>query len=207
MPSEDAARNLAPRNGAFWVYLAAVGAAGIVLITVTLMGLTAHDFRLMGGSFIAVAALLVLCELRPLVTAGSPDANGVSVSTAFVFALLIHWGLGVALLMQTIATILADAVRQKVVWRTSFNVGQQALSFGAAAAVLWVFGQHATTTNPMSVDGPQLPGLVIAGIVYFFVNNALVSEALALRNRSGFRAEFFSNWAYQVGANGALLGL
>jgi diguanylate cyclase (GGDEF)-like protein len=207
MPSGDEARNHAPRSMAFWTYLGVITSVGITVVATLLMRLGGHDFTVMGSAFVVVAALLLLCELRPLMTAGSPDANGVSISTAFVFALLIHWGLGVALLMQTIATILADAVRQKVVWRTSFNVGQQALSFGAAAAVLWVFGQHATTTNPMSVDGPQLPGLVIAGVVYFFVNNALVSEALALRNRSGFRAEFFSNWAYQVGANGALLGL
>src|SRR4051812_22532348 len=175
MPSEDAARNLAPRNGAFWVYLAAVGAAGIVLITVTLMGLTTHDFRLMGGSFVAVAALLVLCELRPLMTAGSPDQNGVSISTAFVFALLIHWGLGVALLLQTVATILADAVRRKAPWRTGFNVGQYALSFAAAWSVLWVFGHHPSPTHAMTVNGGVLPVIVLAGTVYFFVNNAFVS--------------------------------
>jgi hypothetical protein len=127
-------------------------------------------------------------------------------STAFVFALLIHWGLAVALLMQTIATILADTVRQKAAWRTAFNVGQQALSFGAAWAVLWVFHQDASPFAPFTVDGKKLVGLVIAGLFYFLVNNGLVSQALALRNRTTFRAEFFSNWGYQVAANGALLG-
>ena len=207
MPSGDEARNHAPRSVPFWAYLGVVSGAGIGLVAGWLMGLTGHDFSVMGSSFVVVATLLLLCELRPLMTAGSPDANGVTTSTAFVFALLIHWGLAVALMMQTIATILADAMRQKAAWRTAFNVGQQALSFTAASAVLWIFGQHATPTHPLTVDGAQLPGLVIAGLVYFFVNNGLVSEALALRNRSGFRAEFFSNWAYQVGANGALLGL
>ena len=204
---QDQARNHAPRSMPFWAYLGVATTAGVSLVIVSLMRLGGHDFSVMGSSFVVVASLLLLCELRPLMTAGSPDANGVSTSTAFVFALLIHWGLGVALLMQTIATILADAVRQKAAWRTAFNVGQQSLSFGAASAVLWVFGLQATPIKPMTVDGAALPGLVVAGVVYFLVNNGLVSEALALRNRSGFRPELFRNWAYQVGANGALLGL
>ena len=81
---------------------------GLLITAGVLSHLTGADFELMGGAFYVAAGLLVLLELRPLVTAGSPDANGVSTSTAFVFALLLHWGLGPALLMMTIATILAD---------------------------------------------------------------------------------------------------
>jgi diguanylate cyclase (GGDEF)-like protein len=207
MPSEAEARNVAPRNGAFWVYLSTVTAAGIALITVMLMRLTAHDFVLLGGSFVVVAALLVFSELRPLMTAGSPDQNGISISTAFVFALLIHFGLGVALLMQTVATILADAVRQKAPWRTAFNIGQYALSFTAAWSVLAVFNHHPSPSHAMSVDGGILPVIALAGTVYFFVNNFFVSQALALRNRTPLREEFSDNWLYQVAATGALVGL
>ena len=207
MPTDDEARNIAPRNGAFWAYLALIALAGCGLIVTSLVRLTSHDFVVMGSSFVVVAALLVLTELRPLMTAGSPDANGVSMSTAFVFALLIHWGIGVALLMQTVATILADAVRQKAPWRTGFNLGQYAVSYGAAWSVLWAFGHHPTPTHPMTVDGGMLPALIVAGVVYFFVNNALVSQALALRNRTTFQEELFWHWAYQIGSTGALIGL
>ena len=207
MPSGDESRNHAPRSMPFWAYLSGVTAAGLAILVASLTGLGSHDFSAMGATFIVIATLLIVSELRPLMTAGSPDANGVSTSTAFVFALLIHWGLAVALLMQTIATILADAVRQKAAWRTAFNVGQQAISFSAAWVILWVFDQSASPTTPLSVSGKDLVGLVIAGLFYFLINNGLVSEALALRHRSGFRLEFFSNWAYQVAATGALLGL
>ncbi|MDQ1705115.1 MAG: hypothetical protein QOF18_1481 [Frankiaceae bacterium] len=207
MPSDDEARNLAPRNSAFWVYLSLTAAAGLTLIVAALTRLSGHDFLLMGGSFVAVAVLLVLGELRPLMTAGSPDANGVSISTAFVFALLIHWGLGVALLMMTVATILADAVRQKAPWRTAFNVGQYALSFAAAWSVLLIFGHHPSPQHPLTVTGGVLPAIVLSGVVYFVLNNAFVSQALALRNHSGLREEFFCNWGYQIGSTGALIGL
>src|SRR3954453_21895451 len=175
----DSSRNHAPSSGPFWAYLTIVTGAGVALIGSSLMRLTGHEFMLMGASFIVVASLLVLCELQPLVTAGSPDENGISTSTAFVFALLIHWGLGVALLMQTVATILADALRQKAPWRTAFNVGQYGLSFAAAGGVLLLFGDNPSPAHPLSVHGGSLPAIAFAGAAYFFVNNALVSGALS----------------------------
>ena len=209
MSTEDEARNLAPRRGApaFWTYIAAITTAGGALTALQLSGLTMHDFRLMGAAFLVVAALVVLGELRPLVTAGSPDENGVSTSTAFVFALLIHWGFAVALLIQTVAAIIADTARQKAPWRTAFNVAQYALSFGAAWATLWLFGVRPSPLHPLSVHPNDLPGILAAGVVFFFANNALVSEALVLHDHTTFRAQFFSEWRYQVASTGALLGL
>jgi diguanylate cyclase (GGDEF)-like protein len=191
----------------FWSYIGSVAAAGLALAATQLAGLNGHDFRIIGASFFAVAVLVVLGELRPLVTAGSPDANGVTTSTAFVFALLIHWGLAVALLMQTIAVILADAVRHKAPWRTAFNVAQYALSYGAAAAMLALCADHPSIVHPLRVHGLDLPGIVLAGVVFFLANDALVSGALMLHNHTSFKSEFFANWNYQVASTGALLGL
>jgi diguanylate cyclase (GGDEF)-like protein len=207
MPSEDESRNLAPRSGRFWSYLATATALGLALNVAMLAHLGMGDLQVMGGSFVVVAALLVLGELRPLVTAGSPDENGVSTSTAFVFALLLHWGLAVALLMMTVATILADTLRHKAPWRTAFNVAQYAISFGCASLTLRVLGHWPTPHHPMSVTGGQLPAIALAGVVWFFVNNALVSVALCLRHHSPFRDEFYDNWGYQVASTGALIGL
>jgi diguanylate cyclase (GGDEF)-like protein len=209
MSTEDEARNLAPRRGAstFWTYIGTATTLGLALVALQLTGLRGRDFELMGASFFAVALLLILGELRPLMTAGSPDANGVSTATTFVFALLIHWGLAVALLMQTVATIAADTIRQKAPWRTAFNVAQYAISYAAAAGVLWVFGRSAGPGSPGSVHGGDLVGFAFAGLVFFLVNNALVSGALMLHDHTSFRSEFFSDWSYQIASNGALLGL
>jgi diguanylate cyclase (GGDEF)-like protein len=207
MPSDDEARNLAPRNRSFWAYLGLVTALGLGLTGSVLLHLRAADLDLVGAAFYVAAGLLVLLELRPLVTAGSPDANGVSTSTVFVFALLLHWGLGAALLMMTIATILADVVRRKAPWRTAFNVGQFAVSYACAWAALAVLGLHPSPASPVSVAAGQLFPILVAGLVYFLVNNGLVSQALALRNGSSFRTEFYDNFGYQVASTGALIGL
>jgi diguanylate cyclase (GGDEF)-like protein len=209
MAVKDEARNLAPRRGAgaFWSYLGSVTAVGGALVGWELSGLTLHGFRLMGGGFIVLAILLVLGELRPLMTAGSPDSNGVSTSTAFVFALQIHWGLGVAVLMQTIAVLIADRTRRKVPWRTAFNVAQYGLSFAAAAVVLAGFGHDPTPTHPLAITSGELPGIVAAGVTFFLVNNLLVSGAVALHDHTRLRDQFFVGWGYQVFSTGALLGL
>ena len=207
MPSDDEARNLAPRNGGFWAYVGLVTLIGLGLTGSALLGLSGRDFELMGSAFYVAAGLLVILELRPLVTAGSPDANGVSTSTAFVFALLLHWGLGPALLMMTIATILADVARRKAPWRTAFNVAQFAVSYACAWQALSTLGLHPSPHSPVTVTAAQLPAILAAGVVYFLVNNGLVSQALALRNRSLLRSEFYDNFGYQIASTGALIGL
>jgi diguanylate cyclase (GGDEF)-like protein len=209
VPIEAEQRNIAPSRGArpFWTYLGTVSAVGLGIGAIVLSRLTVHDFTVMGTGFFGLAALLVVAELRPLVTAGSPDENGVTTSTAFVFALLLQWGLGVALLMQTIATIIADASRGKAPWRTAFNVAQYALSYTGAALVLAVFHRSATPAHPLELAGRDLPAVLLAGATYFFLNDAFVAKAVALRAQSSFRAEFFGDLGYQAASTGALLAL
>ncbi|HET6908488.1 MAG TPA: EAL domain-containing protein [Mycobacteriales bacterium] len=209
MSTQDEVQDLAPRRGApaFWTYVTVIVLTGGGLLVPSLLGLHGGDLRHMGTAFVVIAALVLVGELRPVVTAGSPDANGVSTSTAFVFALLLHWGLGVALLMQTVATIVADMVRHKAPWRTAFNVAQCALSYGAAALMLWLFGDLATPRHPLLFTGAELPAFALAGIVFFAINNGLVSGALALHDRSSLREKLFSDLSYQLFSSGALLGL
>src|SRR5688500_6726027 len=121
---------------AFTLYIATITAIGAVFTLDRLRDLQPGALRQMGPAFLMAAALLVVGELRPLFSAGTRDQNGVATSTTFVFALLLHWGLAVAILMQAVATVVADRTNGKAWWRTGFNVAQYSLSYGAAAAVL-----------------------------------------------------------------------
>src|SRR3954470_4832745 len=87
MPSDDEARNLAPRNGGFWAYLGLVTAIGLGLTGGLTLRPGGHGLDRMGAAFSVAAGRLLTRQLRPLGTGGAPDANGVSASTAFVFAL------------------------------------------------------------------------------------------------------------------------
>jgi diguanylate cyclase (GGDEF)-like protein len=205
----DASRNVAPPSKLrpFWAFLTVTTVLGAVVVATSVATLSAVDFVAMGSAFWIVAALLVLGELRPLITAGKSDPNGVTISTAFVFALLLHWGLAPALLMQTIGTLVADVANRKAWWRTSFNIAQYALSFGAAYAVLALVDQAPTPQHALSITGSDLPATAVAAAVYFVVNDGLVALAIALKERISWREAVLDDFSYQAVTTGALLAL
>jgi diguanylate cyclase (GGDEF)-like protein len=209
MTSHDEARNVAPPAAAhaFWLYIGGVTAAGVVLLVWQLTLLRTLSFDMMGGALLVIAAMVLIGEVRPLVIAGSADVTGVTTSTTFTFALLLHAGLPIALLLQTGATLAAAVAHRRAAWRTGFNVAQFSLSYAAANLALLVCGRHATASHMLSVSGRNLPAIGLAGLIYFLVNNGFVSMALAQRNRSSFRHEFFLEFGFQALSNAALLSL
>jgi diguanylate cyclase (GGDEF)-like protein len=208
MSGQEDDRNVAPSTSAagFWSYLGAVSLAGLVLFVMQAMQLSTADFTISRGALITISVLVVIGEVRPLVIAGM-DVNGVSTSSAFIFAMLLHQGLPMALLLQAVAILVADMTYRRAPWRTCFNVAQFSLSFGAAQLVLEVLGRHASGTHPLSVDGHDLPAVGASVLAYFIVNMALVSGALALKSRTSFQHELRADLTFQALATSALLGL
>jgi diguanylate cyclase (GGDEF)-like protein len=121
--------------------------------------------------------------------------------------LLLHLGLPIALLLQTCATVAAAIAHRRALWRTAFNVGQFALSYAAAELALVLCGRHASLPHPLTVNGRALGAVAVAAFIYFVVNNAFVSMALALRGRTSLRAEFFGDFMFQATSSAALLGM
>jgi diguanylate cyclase (GGDEF)-like protein len=75
---------------------------------------------------------------------------------------------------QSVASVVEDVVSRKPLWRVTFNVGQYAISLGAASLVLTVAGVDAVFT------AGDLPAIVVAGAAFFIVNAVLVGIAVAL---------------------------
>jgi diguanylate cyclase (GGDEF)-like protein len=192
---------------AFTLYIATVTAAGLLLTVERVRHLAAGDLDSMGAAFLMAAALIVAGELRPLFTANVKDQNGVATSTTFVFALLLHWGLVVAILMQAVATMVADRTNRKAWWRTGFNVGQYSLSYGAAAAVFGLFGRHPLPGSPLHITGTDLPAIAFAGLAFFVCNDLLVSTAIAFHAETSVWRTLRDDIAYQGLTTAALLAL
>ena len=192
---------------AFTLYIGAVTVLGLLFTFEQLRHLRPGDLKTMGPAFLMAATLLVLGELRPLFTPATRDQNGVAISTTFVFALLLHWGLGVAVLLQAIATVVADRTNHKAWWRSGFNVAQYSLSYGAAAGVLALMGSGATPADPLRITGADLPAIALAGVAFFLVNDVLVSQAIAFHSDRGLWRVFRTDLAYQGLTTAALLGL
>jgi diguanylate cyclase (GGDEF)-like protein len=199
-------RNVTPpaREWRFWAF-----AAVVVLSAGAVVAALLPDLRVapLPASFWMVAALVVLGELRPLFTARTPDAHGVVVSTTFLFAVLLLWGLAPAVVLQVVAVVLAAVAGRKALWRIAFTAGQYVLSWTAAYWVMGFAGRYVDPGDPVPLTGTALPAVIAGAVTYFVVSDLLVSACLALRTRTPVWDHFFDDFPYQVVTSGALLAL
>jgi len=195
------------RRPSFARHVGLTAGAGLLLTVAALTRLAPADLRRMGWSLVVLAALVGLAEIRPLVTPRTKQAGGLPLSSAFVFALLIHWGLPTALLVQGVATVAADLARRRPVWRSAFDVGQQALAWCSAAIVLALAGSLGSPAHPEVPAGADLPAILVAGTCCFLVSEILVGRAIAAYDGSAVRAAVRADIRSRAATAGTLLGL
>ncbi len=201
-------REAAPKlaSGPFWRYIALVFVAGLlVLIAALVSGL--RDHLPFDGPYGYVVILLLVAELRPLVKSDRRDPAGLTTSEAFVFALLLHWGLTPALLALVAAISIADAVRRRKPWRTAFNIAQYTLAYAAASLVLIASSIDIGDHGGRSIGAHDLPAIALAGLAFFLVNETLVAGAVARHERITWKAALVDAPAYRIISTAALLCL
>jgi diguanylate cyclase (GGDEF)-like protein len=180
------ARNVVPRDRAvpFFGYVTVVTAAGLVTASFALTELPAI-VREAPVEFWVIAALAVLVDARPVVTPGLRTTATVYPSIAFTFALLLGWGLAPAIVAQAAAVVVSSVRLRHAPWRAVFNVGQYALSFGAAALVLDLTGAPPLSGDGLATESWQgvvgVLGYLGAGCAWIVVNELLVTTAVWLR--------------------------
>jgi diguanylate cyclase (GGDEF)-like protein len=179
---------------------------GLALFGVALV-CTGRDLGHAGGPALwMTAAILVVLELRPVIASGRHDPHGVTLSTAFVFALLYTWGLWPAVVAQSLATIAAELRKRKAPSKLLFNVGQYNLSLAAGWLVLRAAGASPSLAEPLSGLVPDdVPWVLGSWVVYFTVNNALVSGVLSYAQ--SFRSGFTEDLGYYVTTTFSVLAL
>ncbi|PZS27988.1 MAG: GGDEF-domain containing protein [Pseudonocardiales bacterium] len=159
------------------------------------------------ASLFVIWALLLLLELGPLFRGRSDDVYGLSSSLMFMFALLVHWGLAVAIVGHASSLILQGALNRKAAWRTAGNVGLTAVCLGAAQLALVAFGKQASLAHPAAIEVSTLPALLAAGVAWFTVNFLVTSTAYALRSRAPWWRELTGNLAPLALKDGAAISL
>ena len=163
-------------------------------------------------AFWVIAGLVLLGELRPVITAGGYDTEGVVTSHAFVFAAMYLYGPWPAITILAIATLISELARRKAAWKVPFNVGQYSLSVGPAALIMYIW--LANAGQPMPTLSEPAIGLapadllwVVAGwFAFFFTNNALVSMLAGDEGRT-FSQDFFDDFSYYFITTFAVLAL
>jgi diguanylate cyclase (GGDEF)-like protein len=196
---------LRPSRLALWWWLVVVGAAGVLVGT--LGDHAVADVVAAGTPYWVLLAFVILGELRPVVTAGRTDPNGVILATAFVFAVLLYWGLGLALVAVVVSTVVGELVRRKRLYALLFNVSQYTVSFAAAWGTLGLLGWDASADLPARITPAGLLPMVLAAVTYHLVNITVVGIAIGLSDGRRLRTAIFGDFGYYASTTGAVLAL
>ena len=192
----------------FWGFIAFCGLLALSLTFTAAAHLTWRDLLAMGSPFALIAGLVLITELRPVVTAGAYDPQGVTISTAFVFAILFTWGPWPALLVHGAGVLLGELAKRKPLWKIVFNTGQYMGCLAVAAAVAWLGGMHATPTGTGgTVTVHQLPVMALCWVVYFLLNLAMVATVTTLEDGTPWWDDFSDEIGYYAITTFAVLAL
>jgi diguanylate cyclase (GGDEF)-like protein len=152
------------------------------------------------GALLALVALVIFGELRPVVTSRS-YGEGITPSIAFTFAILFVWGPWPALLAQAVASLVSDVSARKAWWRTAVNPAQYAISFLLAWGAMYACGYRAGVHDLHRITAGDLWVMALAWVVYFLANNCIVSGVLAAYAGEPFRVLFFEDFGYLLVSN------
>ncbi|MGH3156060.1 MAG: diguanylate cyclase, partial [Streptosporangiaceae bacterium] len=210
MKDPNDTRDISPRAGSpLWNYLSVVTLAGLAVLCAALAGLSPADVHRLTASPLlwTIAILVMVGELRPIITPGRSGTDAGVASVTFSFAALLYWGLPVAALFKAVCTIIAGRANGKAWFRCVFNAAQDVLGLGAAWAALGLAGIHPEPAHPWVPSGGHLGGVAFAAAAYFVVNFALVTIAIGLHTRAPMLRKAREELPYQAFVNLALLSL
>ncbi|WP_336922835.1 putative bifunctional diguanylate cyclase/phosphodiesterase [Aquipuribacter sp. SD81] len=129
--------------------------------------------------FALLALLVLIGEVRPIAVSRGDDVDHVTLSLSFVLPVLAVGGLGLAVVVLLLASLVDDAIARRDPDRVLFNAGQYVLSLaGAWVAFALLAGVPLTGARVQMTAGLVLP-LLVAGVVFVVVNQCLVAAAVA----------------------------
>jgi diguanylate cyclase (GGDEF)-like protein len=205
-------RDIGPRAGSpLWVHLISVTAVGVVAFAASMLhlsGLVRHDGQpgiFTHPLFWVLALLILVGEIWPIITPGRSGPESPVASVTFSFAVLIFWGLPVAVLLRATSTLVGGLAERKAWKRSAFNAAQVTLSLTVAGLVLLLLNVHATPWQPWDPDGRGLIKVAPAAVAYFVVNFLLVTAAIALHSRAPLVKTMRATLPYQAFVNLVLL--
>jgi diguanylate cyclase (GGDEF)-like protein len=165
------------------VYLAAlalVGICGLALVVyLTPWSSVATHTLIWPTVFLAVAA--IAGEFKPIhLPAENFELRTLSTSAPFVLALIVTAGVGVAVLVQVIASIADDVHQRRDSKKSVFNSSQYTVSVLVGGAVYSALADLPMWGAPVIVGPDEIFALLVAGVGMIAVNWLLVAGVVSL---------------------------
>jgi diguanylate cyclase (GGDEF)-like protein len=193
------------RLSAVSVYVLAITVAGGAWLLA--LAWLEHRSDPLSLKLLVLGPLAILGELFPISVRWQGETDEITTSSSFTFALLLWAGLVPAVVAQTAASLIGDAVRRKPFWKAGFNAAQYAIALGACAVAL-VHATNATFASGLPAINPaRLPGILAAAISFYLVNVTLIAVAVALSQQVKVLPHLRRELAHQGLTEAVLLAL
>jgi len=129
-----------------------------------------------------LVALVFVGEMVPIRFPFRGETQEVTVSTTFVFALVLLGSPEWAILSQAAASALADFVRRGAWWKNAFNCTQYAIAVGCAGLVFAALSER-SYASPAAITPSSLLAVGAAGVTLHVLNLLFIGVAIALSQR------------------------
>ncbi|HEX9717713.1 MAG TPA: ATP-binding protein [Actinomycetota bacterium] len=186
------------------VYVAVVcvgGLAALIGLALTRPPIDIEQMTLGAEEFWLFTVFVVIGELFPITVLRRREAEEITTSTTFAFALLLGYGTVPAMVSLSLASLLADLVHRKPVWKSLFNVAQYTLSMALAGAVYSVLG------GAGGLSSEHMGPVIAAALTFFVANNVLTGVALGLAQGAPVARYLARDLLFQASTATALLAL
>ena len=182
--------------------------AGLGCAAVTLFVQVPQSWGGVGVQCYVLALFLLVGELRAIpVPRGDDTTDALTVSSTFATALVLIGPLSLALVVQALAVAIDDRIHRRPVRIVLFNIGQYLLTLSAARLAFCVVADEPLFGLTTSLTASDIPAALLAGVVYFVVNNGLVATAVALDSGRAPAQVLAEDVRFQIATSSILLGL
>ncbi len=185
-------------------YVAVVSVAGLaVLLGLALAGggIDVRSGPAGVGGFWLFCIFVVIGELFPITVPRRQEAEEITPSTTFAFAMMLGYGTLAGVASLVVGSLVADLVHRKPVWKALFNLAQYAISLAFAAGVYhWLGG-----VGPLSAE--HVGAVVAAAVTFFILNDVLAGAAVGLAQGSSLPRYLGRDLVFQGSTAAALLAL
>jgi signal transduction histidine kinase len=188
------------------MYAAVITTIGLTALAVTLSD--GIDREIFGSiQFWMLAVAMVAGEFVSIAVPRRQQTLTVTVGDPFTLSLLFTFGLGPAILVKTIATLLDDIRRRQPWWKALFNVGQFSLSLAVGSFVANSLGSFGYSAGgPASIRAVDILAALAGALAYFLFNMAVVTTAISIAIGESAVTSFRNNLGTRIIQQGALLG-
>jgi diguanylate cyclase (GGDEF)-like protein len=187
-------------------YVFAVTTAGFAVVLDVLLRHLPQHLELPSVTALVLAALLVVGESQPIVISrGEDDLDEVTIASTFILALAILGPMWLLLAAQIVAVSLDDLRGRKNLQRLLFNNAQLVLSGAVTRAVFCLWTTRSFTADASAFTVRDVGPALLAGMVFFLVNNGLTGIVVALALNKPVLPHLRDDVRFQLSTSGVLL--